>query len=127
LGVCVYLLLPNLIFMQNELHTTAPGEIAKPNTKWIWKVFWILLIVTICEVTLAYVWPSSMPLMLLNVIFITLTILKAFYIVSEFMHLGHEVKGLIWTILLPLVFLIWLVVALIAEGEWWGYCRQFFF
>jgi len=113
--------------MQNELHTTAPGGIAKPNTKWIWKVFWILLIVTICEVTLAYVWPSSMPLMLLNVIFITLTILKAFYIVSEFMHLGHEVKGLIWTILLPLVFLIWLVVALIAEGEWWGYCRQFFF
>ena len=46
-----------------------------------------------------------------------MTFVKAFYIVSEFMHLGHEVKALIWTVVTPVVFIIWLVVALLMEGS----------
>lgn len=107
-------------------NTAAHGESAKPNTKWIWKVFWILLIVTAVEVTLAYVWPASLSVVILNVIFISLTLVKAFYIVSEFMHLGHEVKTLIWSIILPLIFIAWLVVAMLVEGNWWLYSRETF-
>ena len=49
-------------------------------------------------------------------IFIALTIVKAAYIVGEFMHLRHEVKTLIWSIILPLTFVVWLIIALLYEG-----------
>jgi cytochrome c oxidase subunit IV len=45
-----------------------------------------------------------------------LTLVKAFYIVSEFMHLKYEVKIMIWSIILPMALVIWLIIALIAEG-----------
>jgi cytochrome c oxidase subunit IV len=45
-----------------------------------------------------------------------MTIVKAFYIVGEFMHLKHEVKSLIWAALLPCIFVVWLLIALITEG-----------
>jgi cytochrome c oxidase subunit IV len=37
---------------------------------------------------------------------VSLTIVKAFYIVAEFMHLKYEAKALIISILLPILFLI---------------------
>jgi cytochrome c oxidase subunit IV len=46
-----------------------------------------------------------------------MTLVKAFYIVGEFMHLKGEVKTLIWSIVLPLVFVIWLIIALLLEGD----------
>lgn len=49
-------------------------------------------------------------------IFVGMTIIKAFYIVAEFMHLKHEVKSLIWAIMLPIIFIIWLLIALMYEG-----------
>jgi len=48
--------------------------------------------------------------------FVILTLVKAFYIVGEFMHLKHEVKQLGWTIVLPMLFIAWLLVALLVEG-----------
>ena len=45
-----------------------------------------------------------------------LTIVKAGYIIGEFMHLRYEVKFLIYAILLPMIFVVWLVGALITEG-----------
>ncbi len=95
------------------------------GTWWIWKVFWILLIVTAIEVILGIIKPSVLidnsllGTSLLNVVFIVLTIIKAAYIVMEFMHLGHEVKGLKWTILLPAVVLIpYLLFILLHEGNY---------
>lgn len=52
--------------------------------------------------------------------FVILTIFKAFYIVAEFMHLRHEVKRLAWTILVPFIFIVWLIIGLISEGNYWG-------
>lgn len=52
--------------------------------------------------------------------FIILTLFKAFYIVAEFMHLRHEVKRLAWTILIPFVFIVWLIIGLTVEGDNWG-------
>ncbi len=49
-------------------------------------------------------------------LFIALTIVKAFYIVAEFMHLGHERKSLIMSILLPLMFVVFLIAILIYQG-----------
>ena len=95
------------------------------GTWWIWRVFWILLIVTAVEVILGIIKPAALidnnflGTTILNVIFIVLTIIKAAYIVMEFMHLGNEVKGLKWTILLPAIVLIpYLVFILLVEGHY---------
>ncbi|MDW3650353.1 MAG: cytochrome C oxidase subunit IV family protein [Bacteroidia bacterium] len=55
-----------------------------------------------------------------NATFFILTIFKAFLIVAEFMHLGHEVKRLAWTIMIPFVFILWLIIGLVWEGTYWG-------
>lgn len=85
--------------------------------KKIWKVALILGVITSIEFVLAYVWPESISRSILNVLFIVLTLAKAFYIVAEFMHLRHEVKTLIMVVILPLLFLVWLLVALVQEGS----------
>lgn len=80
----------------------------------LWKIALVLAVVTAIEFTLAYILPRGA---LLYFTFIALTLVKAFYIVGEFMHLKGEVKTLIWSILIPTIFVIWLIVALIAEGS----------
>ncbi len=80
----------------------------------IWKVAGILALITAIEYVFAFTMDAGF---LRSTIFVVLTIVKAFYIVSEFMHLGHEVKGLIYSIILPMMFVIWLIVALVnIEG-----------
>jgi len=74
----------------------------------------ILGVVTGIEFVIAFTMVSS-PLR--TSLFIGLTLVKAYYIVSEFMHLGHEVKVLIWSIMVPLLFVIWLIIALMVEGS----------
>ncbi len=94
-------------------HHASTGGIAKPQTQAIWKTFWILLGITALEFIIAFTMKSG-PLRV--AIFVGMTLVKAFYIVAEFMHLKGEVKFLIWSILIPLVFVIWLLIALIVEG-----------
>jgi cytochrome c oxidase subunit IV len=53
-----------------------------------------------------------------------LTVLKAFFIVAEFMHLRHEVKNLIMTILIPLLLFVWFVIAFLADGDSWKNMRK---
>jgi caa(3)-type oxidase subunit IV len=86
----------------------------KERIRRIWKVALILGIVTAIEFLFAFTMPRGV---LLIAIFIGLTIVKAFYIVGEFMHLKHEVKVLIWSILVPVIFIIWLIIALLVEGN----------
>ncbi len=91
---------------------------------WIWKVFILLLVVTAVEVVLGIIKPEIllghfMGTTVLNIIFIVLTLVKAFYIVAEFMHLKFERKNLIWTIALPAVILIpYLAFIVLAEGSY---------
>lgn len=92
----------------------AHGEAAKPQTKRILQVFLILLIITALEFVVAL--GLDLNSSLKAAIFIGMTIVKAFYIVADFMHLRHEVKILIWCIILPMMFICWLVLALITEG-----------
>ena len=109
-------------------HTAAGHENAHSDsaTKSIWKTFWILLCMTMVEVGLAFLhletgFPSRV---LLNAIFISLTLVKAFYIVAEFMHLGHEIKNLILTILIPLLLFVWFIVAFLYDGDSWKNMRK---
>jgi cytochrome c oxidase subunit IV len=95
-------------------HSASTGGAAKPNTKLIWRTFWILLFVTALEFVIAFTFPNNW---LRVSIFVIMTLVKAFYIVGEFMHLKGEVKMLIWSIVLPLVFVIWLIIALLLEGD----------
>lgn len=102
-------------------HTAEGHAHHDSSTKKIWRTFWILLAVTMVEVGLAFLhletgFPSRV---LLNAVFIGLTIVKAFYIVSEFMHLGSEIKNLIYTVMLPLLFFIWFIIAFLYEGNSW--------
>lgn len=94
-------------------HETSEKEIPAPQTGAIWKTFWILLVLTAIEFVIAFTLPAST---LRVAIFSGMTIVKAFYIVGEFMHLKHEVKTLIWMVLIPTLFVVWLLVALIYEG-----------
>ncbi|QMU27209.1 cytochrome C oxidase subunit IV family protein [Adhaeribacter radiodurans] len=93
------------------------GEIAPAQTKGIWRVFIVLCGLTAIEFAFAFLMDPST---LRNSIFIILTLFKAFFIVGEFMHLKHETKSLIWTILIPTSLLVWLLIALITEGTYFG-------
>ncbi|OYX14853.1 MAG: hypothetical protein B7Z16_13995 [Algoriphagus sp. 32-45-6] len=82
--------------------------------KKIWKTAAILLAITVAEFIMAFTMDRGI---LLYALFIILTIWKAKYIMMEFMHLGDEVKPLFYSIIVPLIFLVWLVIALIKEGS----------
>ena len=92
---------------------------------WIWKVFWILLFITAFEVALGIIKPSFLVdtiflgTKLINHVFIILTIIKAAYIINQFMHLGHEKFTLKWTILLPALILVpYLLFIVLNEGAY---------
>ena len=82
--------------------------------KKIWKTAGILLAITVVEFIMAFTMDRGF---LLYFLFIALTVWKAKYIMMEFMHLGEEAKPLFYSIIVPLIFLVWLVIALMKEGS----------
>lgn len=106
---------------EHEQHGNGDG-----GTKTIWKTFWILLGVTMVEIGLAFLHLETgfPPRLLLNSIYIGLTIVKAFFIVAEFMHLRHEIKNMILTILIPLLLFLWFIIAFLADGDSWRNMRK---
>ncbi|MBL7849172.1 MAG: cytochrome C oxidase subunit IV family protein [Cyclobacteriaceae bacterium] len=87
-----------------------------PNTekiKQLWRVALILGIVTGIEFVIAFTLPHGPAKTFL---FVILTIVKAGYIVGEFMHLRYEVKVLFWAVLIPMIFVVWMLVAFVYEG-----------
>jgi len=90
----------------------------------IWGVLIFLSIVTVIEVALGIVKPASLMssflhMKIINWIFIILTIVKAYYIAWDFMHLRDEKSGLTSSIVLPLVILIpYLAFILLVEGNY---------
>ena len=96
----------------------------KSNHQKIWGVLIFLSIVTTIEVGLGILKPeilmtSFLRMKLLNWIFILLTIVKAYYIAWDFMHIRDERSGLKNSIVLPLVILIpYLIFILILEADY---------
>ncbi len=85
----------------------------KEKIKKLWTVAAILGAITAVEFVIAFTM-SHGPAK--TTIFVVLTIVKAGYIVGEFMHLRYEVKVLFWAILVPILFIIWMLVAFVYEG-----------
>jgi cytochrome c oxidase subunit IV len=92
--------------------------------KLIWRTFWILLVVTILEIVAAVTLTGHIPMMILHTFYILMSGAKAFYIVSVFMHLKFEVKYLIITILLPMIFLMFALGVFLAEGTSWHHLKN---
>jgi cytochrome c oxidase subunit IV len=110
--------------MDNTAHTTQhhhTGHASEPtfSTKTIWRTFWILLIITCVELIVGmFIAPHFMEYKVaFNVLYIILTITKAFYIVAEFMHLGHEIRNLVMTIIVPLMLFIWFIISFLWDGD----------
>ena len=99
------------------------------GTKRIWKTFWILLIITIVELALGFFMylvptlPEFIVLFLKGVIII-LSLAKAFYIVSIFMHLGDELRNMIMTIVVPLMLFVWFIGAFLWDGNYYRTSRN---
>jgi len=53
-----------------------------------------------------------------------LTLAKAYYIVSVFMHLGDEIRNFIMTIVVPLILFVWFIIAFLADGNSWKNMRN---
>ena len=94
----------------------------KSNTQKIWGVLIFLTIVTAIEVVLGIYKPEALMtkvlgMKALNWIFIILTIVKAYYITWDFMHMRDETKGLrrmvVWTAIFLILYLIFI---LLQEG-----------
>jgi len=95
----------------------SPEEQRKADIKIGVVGFWVLLIVTFLEVGVALFLKDILPGTILRLAMIAMSLFKAYYIVSIFMHLGHEVGGFASTIVLPMGLLIWAVIAFLWEGD----------
>lgn len=102
----------------NEVtHHHEPGT----DTSRIWKTFWLLLIITVIELGLGLLMyavdlPDWVNLFIKGVVVI-LSLAKAFYIVSIFMHLGDEIRNMIMTIIVPLLLFVWFIGAFLYDGN----------
>ncbi|WP_299891383.1 cytochrome C oxidase subunit IV family protein [uncultured Lacinutrix sp.] len=94
----------------------------KSNTQKIWGVLIFLSLVTAVEVVLGIYKPESLMSQVLgmkglNWIFIILTIVKAYYITWDFMHMRDETKALRRMVVWTAIFLIcYLIFILLQEG-----------
>ena len=89
----------------------------------LWKVFGILSVIPFVEVAFGIAKPDFLHLTvflgtsLLNIIFLTLTLVKAYYIAWFFMHLADEKKNLrraiVWTVFFLILFF---ATLLLIEG-----------
>jgi hypothetical protein len=61
--------------------------------------------------------PNAMLVLMFKGMVCILTLAKAYYIVSVFMHLGDEIRNMIMTIVVPLLLFVWFITAFIYEGN----------
>ena len=91
------------------------------GTKEIWKVTIILSVLTIIELILGFMmmkWDDgTFAKSFTKGVIVILMIAKAFYIVGYFMHLKHELKNLIMTIVVPCGLFVWFIIAFLSDGN----------
>ena len=97
----------------------------KSNTQKIWGVLVFLTIITAIEVALGILKPAALTdatflgMKILNWIFIGLTLVKAYYIAWDFMHLRDEKSALrraiVWT---PIFLVLYLIFILLFEADY---------
>ena len=119
--------------MSAEIITKLPTTEADiAHVKRIWKAFWILLVLTILELGLGLTIynidlgdnPNETLVLMLKGVICIFTIVKAFYIISIFMHLGDELRTMIMTLALPALLFIWFITAFIVDGTSFKHLRN---
>jgi len=99
---------------------TFPHEPAPNAKKKIWATFWILLVLTIAELALGlshYAFHiEGVMLTFVKGLMIILSVAKAVYIVSVFMHLGEETRNFKLLILVPMISFVWFIFAFLRDG-----------
>ena len=116
---------------ESMAHTISHEE-DRAQVKRIWKTFWILLIITIIELAIGlsiYMIhkgpdPNEFLVLVFKGVVCILTLAKAFYIISIFMHLGDEIRNLIMTIAVPATLFIWFIIAFLYDGNSWKILRN---
>ena len=105
--------------MSNQATPTHDNAHTTFDTRPIWRTFWVLLGITLVELALATIHLKTQfpPKYVLNGVYLILTCAKAFYIIAEFMHLGHELKNLVMTLALPACLFIWFIIAFVSDGN----------
>lgn len=94
------------------------------------KVTWVLSIITVIELVLGFGlakhWygNSSGLILFVKGVICILSLAKAYYIVSVFMHLGDEIRNFIMTIVVPLCLFIWFILAFLWDGDSWKNLRN---
>lgn len=109
-------------------NTVVHEEHAGGGVKEIIKVTIILSVLTVIELALGF-WMMGMPLestsrLTVKGVIIILMMAKAFYIVAYFMHLKHEIKNLIMTIVVPLMLFVWFITAFLYDGNSFRHLRN---
>ncbi|GAA4453429.1 cytochrome C oxidase subunit IV family protein [Rurimicrobium arvi] len=100
-------------------HHDVKSDESKAQVKKIWKITFILSVITVVEVLGGLYLSAHLSKVIINSIFLILTVLKSAYIVSVFMHLGDEVKWFRNIVLMPLVLFIWFIIAFLYDGGHW--------
>ena len=105
----------------NVAHTAHHHVEHKENKNEVRNVTIILSVLTLVELALGY-WMYAAELEgflrgFIKGVIIILMLAKAFYIVAYFMHLGHELKNLIMTIVVPLGLFFWFIIAFLYDGN----------
>lgn len=85
----------------------------------------LLSIITVIELAIGLVIynihkgenPSELLVLMFKGVVCILTLAKAYYIVSVFMHLGDEIRNMIMTIVVPLLLFVWFIIAFLMDGN----------
>ena len=102
------------------------------STKPIWRTFRLLSLLTALELAIGLTiytihkgaHPNGTLVLAFKGMVCILTLAKAYYIVSIFMHLGSEIRNMIMTIVVPLGLFIWFIIAFLWDGNSWRNLRN---
>ena len=113
--------------VQGHLHWT-DGEYSD-GRKEVLKTIVVLSVVTVVEVGIAISYDEFAKdggkfRWLISLLMAVFSVVKVIYIMGTFMHLKHEKKMFILSVLLPFLFLIWAIIAFAFEGASWNYMRS---
>jgi cytochrome c oxidase subunit IV len=96
------------------------------SKKVVFKGLILLGVITLIEVFIALLGKGyiisgfHLPWYIMYLAMIGLSLYKAYFIIYEFMHMRYEVPGLVRSVLLPTVLLVWAIIAFFSEGAYWG-------
>ena len=111
--------------MPSEINFNHPHQSDEEFRKKVRKTTILLSVITVIELAIGLSIytihkgenPSHLLVLMFKGVVCILTLAKAYYIVSVFMHLGDEIRNMIMTIVVPLMLFIWFIIAFIVDGN----------